>query len=319
VKKTAGPLRGIASIVAVPTDPPKQVGAWRSRDAKIFSAEFVNGAWSTPVAVGTTSPATSNDEPSLIPYRTIAVLAYADAKDNLNKERFYGVNGWLDTAAAARAINTEAGTKGPGVAAIVEELHAAYLTADKSVVVESKAATTWTATPVVIAGSNKSAAIAPAIVAIDPAATLKDLLLVYLGSDTKLWFSVRASGSKTWSAPKTIDAAVPPKDGFRLVAMSRGRAILTWRGANEKGYTSQYDGAKNLWSVPIEIATGGAPEVASIPAVTESRCGSADATVAYALKGGTVAVTRYLNGVPQGPFVVGGITNATYVGVGESP
>ena len=68
-----------------------------------------------------------------------------------------------------------------------------------------------------------------------------------------------------------------------------------------------------------ELVAGKNPELASVPSITRGGCGS-DATIAYAQKtDGLVKIVRYVGGAMTGPYDVGGLSKATWVGVGELP
>jgi hypothetical protein len=99
-----------------------------------------------------------------------------------------------------------------------------------------------------------------------------------------------------------------------MVSLAAGKAMLLYRGIDNKAYYAMYDAASGF-ATPKPVDT---PELAGVPAATRGRCGS-DVTIAYAKKDGPVEIMRFANSAWTGPFPVGGITKATYVGVGELP
>jgi hypothetical protein len=159
----------------------------------------------------------------------------------------------------------------------------------------------------------------PAMTALD-AGGAQDLLLVYEAKDNVLHYVTRDATTHSWGVPAVVDTAAITAGAraseMALASMPAGKAMLVWRASNDAGYFSVWDPGAG-WSAPEELLSG-APELASSPAVTRGQCGS-DVTVAYAKLNGAVEILRYTNRAWDGPFPIGGIPKATYVGVGELP
>jgi hypothetical protein len=158
-------------------------------------------------------------------------------------------------------------------------------------------------------------AAAPAIVALDAGGT-KDELMVYSGSDLLLHVATREASNKVWNTATLFDTAASSSE-IALGALPGGKAILVYKASNNQGYYSVW--APNAgFSPAAELVPGKNPEIASVPSITRGTCGS-DATIAYAQKDGNVKILRLSGGTMSAPFDVGGLTKATYVGVGELP
>jgi hypothetical protein len=146
-----------------------------------------------------------------------------------------------------------------------------------------------------------------------------DLLLVYEGSDLALHAVTRDAASKGWSTPALVDDAAQPAETPAVASMSNGRAMLVFKATNGQPFYSIFDPAQSRpWSAPAELVMGKNPTVKSTPAIAPSNCG-AEIVVAYAEDGLGVSIVRYSAGSWAGPYPVGGMTKATYVGVGELP
>jgi len=155
----------------------------------------------------------------------------------------------------------------------------------------------------------------PAIVALDPAAG-RDELLVYAGTDLLIHVAARVSSNKAWNTAILFDTAASSTD-LALQALPNGKALLVYTTSDNRGYYSVWSEATGF-AAPTPLVAGGNPELASVPSIARGQCGS-DVTIAYAQKDGLVKVLRYSGGTMSGPFDVGGITKATWVGVGEAP
>jgi hypothetical protein len=155
---------------------------------------------------------------------------------------------------------------------------------------------------------------APALTALDPGGT-RDELLVYAGNDLLLHVAARTSGSN-WNTAILFDTAATSTE-LALQSLPGGKALLVYKASNNQGYYSVWS-ASTGFAAPAELVPGKNPELASVPSLTRGQCGS-DATIAYAQKDGLVKILRYTAGTFAGPYDVGGLTKATYVGVGELP
>lgn len=156
---------------------------------------------------------------------------------------------------------------------------------------------------------------APALTALDPNGT-RDMLMVYAGNDLLIHVAARVSSNKAWNTPILFDTAASSSE-LALQALPGNKAMLVYKASNNKGYYSVWTESTGF-APPAELIPGKNPELASVPSITRGQCGS-DATIAYAQKDGAVKILRYAAGAMSGPFDVGGITTATYVGVGELP
>ena len=120
----------------------------------------------------------------------------------------------------------------------------------------------------------------------------------------------------SWNAPILFDTAASATD-FALQALPGGKAILVYRDGSSKGFYSVWADTAGF-APPQPLVAGTNPDLASAPSIARGQCGS-DVTIAYAQSDGFVKILRYSAGTMTGPFDVGGITKATWVGVGELP
>lgn len=160
---------------------------------------------------------------------------------------------------------------------------------------------------------------APAIAAIDSASGVtKDMLMVYSGSDLLMHVATRTASNKVWNAPILFDTAASSSD-IAMIGLPNGKAMLVYKASNGQGYYSVWAEGTGF-GPPAELVAGKNPEIAAVPGLTRTRCGSGDATIAYAQKAdGLVKILRFSGTTMSGPFDVGGITKVTHVGVGELP
>ena len=138
-----------------------------------------------------------------------------------------------------------------------------------------------------------------------------ELLAVYLRvTDFKIMSVTRTNG--TWSTPAVLDVNAFANEPLALAPLAGGRAILAYRGSDQKGYFSVYDGSK--WTPPAPLGVS----VESTPSVAPGVCG-ADAFVAWAKTGGGVEVSRVESGAVGAPIAVSGTAGSKYVGVATRP
>ena len=127
------------------------------------------------------------------------------------------------------------------------------------------------------------------------------------------------ASNKTWATSQLIDDTAQTNDTPQVAALPGGGAIAVWRAVSGQAYFSVYDPAKTSpWSAPAELVAGNNPTVTSTPVLAQGKCG-ADVVAAYSEASGAVSVMHFANGTWTAPYPIGGMTNLTYVGVGELP
>jgi hypothetical protein len=233
----------------------------------------------------------------------------------------YGTSGWdvnFSAGALAEPAAVDGGTEVPGKsspasAAVGSSVTLAFSGNDGTLARETFASGSWST---ITKFPNITAyAAPPAIVALDPGGT-DDELMVYAGSDLLMHVATRAASNKVWSAPILFDTAATSSE-IALGALPGGKAIVVYKGGNGQGYYAVWSMSTGF-SAPTELVPGKNPEIASVPSITRGACGS-DATIAFAQKDGNVKIVRYTGTTMSPPFDVGGLTKATFVGVGELP
>lgn len=143
-----------------------------------------------------------------------------------------------------------------------------------------------------------------------------DLLAAYLrNGDYKVMTVNRAGG--TWATPMLVNTNAYSNDPVALAPLPGGKALLVFRGSDEKPYFSTWDGA-TTWTAPAAVVGGTNPMVASIPSVAVGVCG-ADAVVAWAQVGGGVAFASFIAGAFSTPVNVSGTSSAKFVAIATLP
>ena len=305
-------MRSAATVVPVGAS---LVATYEGAYAAILWTKLAAGAWSAPFSVGS---ATTSGPPAAAAFAGGVRLLYL-GQDGTYHMGAYGASGWDDATAVAEPTGgiTIPGKSPPAAAAISTSV-VMTMTGDDGTL----GRTTYSSNAWSVLGKFTSANAAeaqPSMVALDQGGA-KDLLLVYTGSDVLLHFVTRDSATHVWGTPMVVDSAAATAGAnpseTSLAAMSGGKAMLVWRGTNNAGYYAVWDPTTGF-APPKELVSG-SPELASAPAITRGACGS-DVTVVYAKKSGGVELLRYADGAWSGPFTVGGVTTATWVGVGEMP
>ncbi len=310
VSKSHGPgLRGPATLLAAGG---ALVATYLSRFELVSWTKMASGAWAAPTSVGS---ALTQSQPAATLFNGDVKLLYMGDDGHIHQGT-YSTSGWDDATLLAEMSDTATSVtnpSAPAAAAVGSSLVTIVAGSDGSLARETYSASSWGPW---IKAPEKAFGTAPALVALEPGAS-RDLLLVWTESDNLLHFAARNSLNPTWSADMIVDSAAASTEAT-LTSLADGTALLVYRGSNNQGYFSIYDPDKGF-SPPAELVPGKNPELASVPSITRGRCGSA-ATLVYAQKSdGAVKVLRLVNGAWQGPFDVGGIPQADWVGVGELP
>ena len=306
-------MRSSATIVPVGGN---LLAAYSGTFSSILWTKMSASTWSAPFSVGS---ATATSAPAMAAWNGGALLFYLGQDDRYHMGT-YGAGGWDDaTALGEPAAGTASmpGKSAPAAAAISTSVVVSFAGNDGTLARETYSSSTWST----LGKFNNASAFPsqPSMVALD-AGGASDLLMVYTGSDLVLHGVTRTSTGHVWGAPVVVDTAATPASTASettLVAMPGGRAMLLYRATNNRGYYSVWD-PQTGFAPPKEMLAGKNPELASAPAATRGHCGS-DVTVAYAKVNGGVEILRYGGTAWSGPYAVGGITKATFVGVGELP
>lgn len=305
-------IRSAANVIPVGNT---LVATYQGAFSAILWTKLSGGSWSAPFSVGSAS---TSAPPAAAAFGGGLRLLYIGDDGKYHMGTYASTSGWDDATAVAEPTGgiTIPGKSAPAAAAISTSVIMTMAGNDGSLGRTTFSSSSWSTFGKFTGATAYEAQ--PALVALDVGGS-KDLLLVFTGSDFLLHGVSRDAASHTWGTPSLVDPSAAPA-GARasetsLVAMPGGKAMLLWRGSNNAGYYSIYDSASNTFGTPKDLLSG-SPELASAPVATRGTCGS-DVTIAYAKKDGGVELLRYAGGKMNGPFTVGGITKATYVGVGE--
>jgi hypothetical protein len=199
-------------------------------------------------------------------------------------------------------------------AAVGAELVVAYTGNDQHLYVQSWTGGVWATQGTMIGTDTLPTDVPPALVALDGGAY--DLLVVYEKStDTKLYAATRTTQG-VWSTPAVVDPNAFTHDAPSLAPVAGAKALVAWRGADTKPYTSAYDAAKGTWTTPAPLVAGSNPNVDAPPVVARGVCGD-DAVAAY-VSSGAVSVTR-LSGASWTTPVTVVASGASVVSLATSP
>jgi hypothetical protein len=305
-------MRSNAEIVSVGSS---LVATYAGTFSSILFTKLSGGAWSVPYAPFNQA---ATSAPALVAFNGGA-RAFFLGDDSKFHMATFGNSGWDDGTALGESATSGSGSipgkSAPAAAAISTSITVAFTGNDGTLARETYSSSSFSGVskfPSVstLPGAN------PTVVALDAGAA-KDYVMVYTGGDGVLRFTQRDSSSHSWNASTLVDAGAltsSSSDETSLVAMDGGKAMLVYRGIDNKAYYSVYD-TTGGFSAPKPIGT---PELAGAPAATRGHCGS-DVSIAYAKADGPVEIMRFVSGAWTGPFPVGGITKATFVGIGEMP
>jgi hypothetical protein len=311
VSKSHGPaLRSPATVLPVGT---ALVATWLSQYSLIAWSKLNAGAWSAPVSVGSANSAGASTA-TLLNGQLRLFYVGLDSSFHMGT---YGTMGWDDATALAEPAGDSGapvpGKSPPAAAAVGSSITLAFAGNDGTLARENFASGSWSSVTKFTGADAYD--VAPALVALDPGGT-RDELMVFTGKDLLLHVAARVATNKAWNAAILFDTAASSTE-LALQALPGGKAMLVYKASNGQGYYAVWD-ANTGFAAPAELLPGKNPELASVPSITRGQCGS-DATIAYAQKDGFVKILRYSGGVLSGPYDVGGLTKATYVGVGELP
>lgn len=309
VSKSTGPgLRGPATLLPAGGN---LVATYLSRYGLLAWSKLSGGTWSPPVSIG---DATSTLPPATALYNGDLKLVYL-GQDGHYKMGTYSANGWDDATQPAEYNNTQAPVtdrSAPAAASVGTSLVVLVAGSDGNLARETYTNSwgPWIKAP---EGSDGTP---PTMVALEAGAS-KDILMVWPGKDLLLHAATRDALNHSWSAASLVDQAASSTE-ISIAPLADGTAMMVFRSStDDKGYYSIW--SQPGFSAPKELLPGKNPQLAGIPSVTRGRCGS-DATLAYAQKSdGTVKILRYMGGTWHGPFDVGGVPKASWVGVGEMP
>ena len=307
-------VRGPVTIVASGSS---LVATYVARLGYLGWTKLSGAAWSAPQSLGDgTASGTSS---------SMTVLSGTPRLFYLGQDgRFfmgtYGSGGW-DMALSAGASAEAPGDAGPAIpgksspatATVGTSMTLAFAGESGALARETFVSGGWS----VAAKFTNAAAFGtvPAIAALDPGG-MRDEIIVYPGQDLLLHVVTRDASTRLWSAPTLFDTAASATE-LALQGLPGGKALLVYRASNGQGYYATWTAAAGF-GPPAELVAGKNPVLAGVPSVTRGQCGS-DATIAYAEKDGPVKILRLTGAGLLGPFEVGGVTNVTFVGVGELP
>lgn len=310
-------VRGPVTVLPVGTS---LVATYLGRAGYMGFTKLAAGSWSTPSSLGDGSADTTKPTTAILLNGQLRAFYLSSADGRYYMQSYSDTNGWAPDALGPGTLaepSGDAGTPvsgkgGPSAAATGTSMTLLF-TGNDGTLGREQYSGSWSFTKFTNATAYPST---PAIVALDNPGGTRDELLVYAGSDLLIHVAARVSSNKAWNAPILFDTAASSTD-FALQALPGGKAMLIYRDASNKAFFSVWSESTGF-APPAPLVAGTNPELASVPSIARGQCGS-DVTIAYAQKDGFVKILRYTAGTMTGPFDVGGITKATWVGVGELP
>jgi hypothetical protein len=303
---TMGAIAGnVGDRIAIAPQGTGFVAALRSATGALLSSTFTS-KWSDATSV---SGAQTVDAPALATIGTTVHVVYHDTSFKFEHRKYASSWDVADDNVGGSGVSQAFGPSAPALAAASASLVFAQA-GDNSLVYDITWISSWQP-PDQPTGASIQKTLPPSMVALTGGS--QDLLLVYLrNADYKIMSVARASGA--WGAPVLLDATAYSNDPLALAALPGGRALLVYRGSDQKPYFSVYDVAKTpVWSVPRALLASN-PTVASTPSVAAGVCGD-DAEVAYASSTGGAEIAHYSGGSFAGPTVVSGTAGSTYVAI----
>lgn len=317
VSKSVGlGVRGPITILPVGTT---LVATYLGRSNYMGFTKMAAGAWSTPSTLGDGSAGSSKATSMVLVTGQLRAFYLNSNDGRYHVQSYTDSAGWTPDALGPGAVAEPSGDSGapisgksaPAAAAVASTLTLAF-TGDDGTLAREQYSSSWSQTKF---GGAAAYPAQPAIVALDPAAGREELL-VYAGSDLLIHVAARVSTNHLWNTAILFDTAASSTD-LALQALPNGKALLVYKASDGHGYYSVWTEATGF-AAPTPLVAAGNPELASVPSIARGQCGS-EVTIAYAQKDGFVKILRYSAGTMSGPFDVGGITKATWVGVGEMP
>jgi hypothetical protein len=267
-------------------------------------------SWADPAPVASAS---TIDGPSLATIGSVAHLLFQDASYKYVHAE-YTASAWdsANDPVGGSGSSQSYGARAPGGAAAGTDLVAVQAGADSYLYDQTWNGSWQTAHKQ--GGAAVQNTIPPVVVALSGGGA--ELLAAYLRlSDYKVMAVARTSG--TWGTPMLVDANAFSNDPVALGALPGGKALLVFRGTDNKPYFSTWDGA-TTWTAPAPVLTTNNPSVGSTPSIAPGVCG-ADAMVAWAESGGGVRVASFAGGAFGAPASVAGTSGAKFVAIGTLP
>jgi hypothetical protein len=151
-----------------------------------------------------------------------------------------------------------------------------------------------------------------------------DLMMAYLRCPTsgcttlQVFWSVRNTGSGTWSTPAQVPNGVVTADPVALAPLPAGGAMLAFRGTDGKLYAMTYSAATG-WGTTAPTNLAAASTTPSPPALAKS-VGTADVELAFIdAADGSARHMRYTAGTWTAPTAIGAATGLTRVALASGP
>jgi hypothetical protein len=317
-----GPPSNIASatIPATLLDCPKPVAIVRSGSGLLAAIAEADGtlastpyqtSWADPAAVAS---AKTIDSPALAAGSQTAHLVY-QAADYKYYHAQYTQSAW-DSATdpvGGSGSSQSFGARSPGAATAGSDLVIVQAGSDSYLYDQTWNVSWQAAHKQGSAGVQQT--ISPTMIALSGGAS--DLLATYMrNADYKVMAVARSAG--TWTAsPMQIDVNAYSNDPAVLAPLPAGKALLVFRGSDQKPYFSTWDGA-TTWTAPAAVVTNANPIVLSTPSIAPGVCG-ADAVVAWAESGGGVKWANFSGGTFGSPQSLAGTSGSTFVAVATLP
>jgi hypothetical protein len=135
------------------------------------------------------------------------------------------------------------------------------------------------------------------------------------GASSCLYATTRDGSSHGWSSPALVNAAAYTPATPTLTSMTGGRALLAWKGGDNKGYGSVYTaGASPLWSTPAPLTS---MTIAGAPSLAQGVCG--DDAVAAFVSSGQVYTTHLAGGAWTTASAYAAASSESVVSIATSP
>ena len=304
-----GTTYGCANPLAVVRLGSGLLAAFAASNGALESTLYTS-SWADPAAIAS---ATTIDGPSLAPIGAVGHLLYQDANYKYFHAQYTGL-AWdgANDPVGGSGPSQSFGARAPAGAAAGTDLVAVQAGSD-SYLYDQAWTGSWAAAHQQ-GGAAVQNTIPPVVVSLSGGAS--DLLAAYLRvSDYKLMAVARTGG--TWGTPMLLDTNAFSNDPIALGALPGGKALLVFRGTDDKPYFSTWDGA-TTWSAPAAVVANANPAIGSVPSIAPGVCG-ADAIVAWAESGGGVRYASYAGGSFGAPQSVAGTSGAKFVAIGTLP
>lgn len=279
-------------------------------DGTLASSPYVT-SWADPAPVAS---AKTIDSPSLAAIGATAHLVY-QAADYKYYHAQYTQSAW-DSATdpvGGSGSSQSFGARAPGAASAGTDLVIVQGGSDSYLYDQTWNVSWQAAHKQGSAGVQNT--ISPVIIGLSGGAS--DLLAAYMrNADYKVMAVARTAGTWT-SSPMQIDVNAYSNDPAVVAPLPGGKALLVFRGSDQKPYWATWDGA-TTWTAPAPVVTNANPIVLSVPSVAPGVCG-ADAVVAWAESGGGVRYAMFTSGAFASPEALAGTSGAKFVAVATLP